>query len=391
MRRGLVSLSADPIHIGHLWLVEHAAEECDELVVWVGNTAGKDYLFDLDERAKTTLRAIRTYLGHLHRPGKPDIKVVAGSGLLTDVLLREGCHDLFRGVRNEADRRFEHAQIALHEAILPGFRARFAAHYLECPGDLRVVSSSFVKSLVDQYVDVSSMVPPFVKARLEYAIHGQVLVGVTGPIGAGKSHVCRGLLDALDHHHRLPAHHIALDEVLQVFYRSDDPGAKDAHEAIVTILGGEVRGPQGLDSDAIKERVVTLSDERRVDLHRIVAPHMGRLLRQMRRARTGVILIEWARLAEDGMVGLTNNNVILVDSPDRDEFLQQRGVSQAFIEWANKEQASGPTKLGVIEEAARQAGYGTLLPFTNVKGAPIGPLGDKVDELFQETGPNFRG
>lgn len=390
MRRGLVSLSADPIHIGHLWLIEQAAEKCDELVVWVGNSVGKDYLLNLDERAKTTLRAIRTYLGHLHRAGKPDIKVVAGSGLLTDALLREGCTDLFRGVRDEADRRFEKEQMARHGAILSDFRTRISVHYLECPEDLRLISSSFVKSLVAQYVDVSSMVPPFVKARLEYKINDQVLVGVAGPIGVGKTHVCRGLLEALSHHHRVPAHHVALDELLRTFYTSDEPGVQDAHRVFASILGDEVRGDKGLKSEVIKERIIGLNDAQRERLHETVAPHMGRMLRQMLRPRTGVILIEWARLAEDGMVSLTNNNVIMIDSPDRSEFLQQRGVSQAFVDWADQEQAGYHAKVALVEHAIRQAAYGKVLSFTNAKGVPIGPLGDEVDKLFQQAGPNYR-
>jgi hypothetical protein len=177
---------------------------------------------------------------------------------------------------------------------------------------------------------------------------------------------------------------------LQTFYTSEEPGAKEAHANIATILGGEVLGPKGLDSDAVKERVVALSDHRRADLQEFVAPHMGRLLRRNLRARTGVILIEWARLAEDGMVGLTNNNVIMVDSPDRSEFLQQRGVSQAFVDWADKEQANYHTKVTLVQEHIQRAGYGQVIAFNNAKDTPIGPLSDKVDELFQLTGPNYR-
>lgn len=389
MRRGLVSLSADPIHVGHLWLIEEASKLCDELVVWVGNSVGKDYLFGLDERAKTTLRAIRTYLGHLHKAGKPDIKVVAGDGLLIDVILREGCNVLFRGIRDRTDRQFEQEQIARHGAVLADFGDRVDVVYIESSDKMRLISSSFVKSLVSQYVDVSSMVPPFVKARLEYKINGQVLVGVAGPIGVGKTHVCQELLGALAHHHRISAQHIPIDDLLRSFYQSDEPGVREAHKVFVGHLGPGLLDDHGLKADVVKERIIKATDEQRQAIHKAVAPHMGRMLRQAMRPRSGITLIEWARLAEDGMVSLTNNNVIMVDSPDRSEFLQKRGVSQAFIDWADDQQLGYNSKSAMVEGAIQQAAYGQIIPFTNAKGVPIGPLSDKVGELFQTVGPNF--
>lgn len=101
-QRGLFSLSADPIHYGHVHIIRRAASQCGTLVVYVTDNDLKrgSYLFDITDRALMVERAIE--IAAKEGVGFENIEIVAGNDLLVDVFLREGCDVVFRGVRDEA-------------------------------------------------------------------------------------------------------------------------------------------------------------------------------------------------------------------------------------------------------------------------------------------------
>ena len=56
-RRGLFALSADPVHKGHIHIIQKAADLCDELIVYVTDSHTKKYTFLRDIRERM-LRAV---------------------------------------------------------------------------------------------------------------------------------------------------------------------------------------------------------------------------------------------------------------------------------------------------------------------------------------------
>ncbi|MBL7058194.1 adenylyltransferase/cytidyltransferase family protein [Patescibacteria group bacterium] len=96
----MVSLSADPIHYGHIDLITQAKEKCDELIVWVAMNDNKKPIFNLEERLVMVKKAIN--LANIY-----NVLAIASDEMLVDVYMREGCDVLFRGIRDEKDRQYE--------------------------------------------------------------------------------------------------------------------------------------------------------------------------------------------------------------------------------------------------------------------------------------------
>lgn len=171
--KGLVVLSADPITNGHIHFIETAQRQCTELIVLVANNDNKkgSYLFSLDERTAMTKRALR----HLN-----GVHVMSSDGLLVDAFVEYECDVLFRGIRNEADRRYEEEQMIYHAMIYPPIASRVV--YLPSAPEFAHISSTLLKAFVSHHVDISKMAPIYVKQMMEERMHGQFRLGITSEL-----------------------------------------------------------------------------------------------------------------------------------------------------------------------------------------------------------------
>ena len=149
MTIGVYVGSFDPLHLGHLSLIEAAARWCEALhVVAAGNAAKRGALFDLPERA----RLIESATGHL-----PNVVAWHNAGLAAPFAVGLGADVLIRGIGKEQNIEFE---MAMANSNLTGLPTVFFAP----SAATQWISSRTVRTvLASEGVDaVTDMVPPAV-------------------------------------------------------------------------------------------------------------------------------------------------------------------------------------------------------------------------------------
>jgi pantetheine-phosphate adenylyltransferase len=100
----------DPIHNGHVDLVERAANLFDKVVIGVADSARKQPLFSTEER----IDLVRQSLAHLD-----NIEVKGFSGLSIRFVEDQGSQCVLRGIRTTADFEFEYQLANMNRAMNP--------------------------------------------------------------------------------------------------------------------------------------------------------------------------------------------------------------------------------------------------------------------------------
>lgn len=158
MHRAVCPGSFDPITYGHLDIIERASSLFDEVVVAVLVNRVKDSLFTVEERMDLIRETTKQF---------KNVKVDSWSGLLVDYCKKNEIETIVKGLRavTDFDYELQMAQINLQAGIETMFMATAPAHSF--------LSSSIVKELAHYGGDISSMVPPIVKAELGKRVAGK--------------------------------------------------------------------------------------------------------------------------------------------------------------------------------------------------------------------------
>jgi pantetheine-phosphate adenylyltransferase len=151
--------SFDPIHNGHLDLIERCRPMYDRLVVAVLRNEAKRALFSVDER----LEIIRELIGE-RRPGADGggCEVLSFSGLLVDFMDEVGARIVVRGLRAVTDFEYELQMALMNRRLNPRVETVFMAPKEE----YNYLSSSLVKEVFSLGGDLTGLVPDPVLARL---------------------------------------------------------------------------------------------------------------------------------------------------------------------------------------------------------------------------------
>ncbi|HVL92746.1 MAG TPA: pantetheine-phosphate adenylyltransferase [Acidimicrobiales bacterium] len=155
MRAALFPGSFDPLHNGHLEIVEMAARTFDRVVVAPLHNSRKGVpLFTLQERAGMIADAV----AHLDNVG-----VAAGEGLAVDLAREVGADVIVKGLRVASDFEHELQMAQMNEAL-----AGVVTLFLPCASTSSFISSSLIRDIVrlGGAGRVASMVPPPVAKRL---------------------------------------------------------------------------------------------------------------------------------------------------------------------------------------------------------------------------------
>ncbi len=153
MRRAVYPGSFDPITYGHLDLVKRAATLFDEVVVAIADNSTKKPLFSHEER----LEMAEVSLADIE-----NVRVIVFRGLLADLVEREKCCAIIRGLRAVSDFEYEF-QIGLmnrklsHQAetvfLMPSLRWVY-------------LSSSIIKEVARHHGKIDDLVPEIVYQKL---------------------------------------------------------------------------------------------------------------------------------------------------------------------------------------------------------------------------------
>jgi pantetheine-phosphate adenylyltransferase len=375
-RRALLALSADPITNGHIDLITDASQLCEELVVLVAVNEAKKYTFDLAERTAMVARAVE----QATRNGR----VISSEGLLVDAYLEQGCDVLIRGIRDSKDMSYEDEQVTLNRFILPGYEVK----YLHADEVSRLISSSLVKAFVGHGLDVDTFVPIFVKQKLEERLRKQYKLGVTGTIASGKTWVAKEIVRVLSKTYAIPATHINLDDLLLRLYAEQSPGGQRLREALAERFGDTVltADRSGVDRKALAERIFRKTEDGadRRWLIDLTTPHVQRLYRRELAKVTGLVIVEWAQMAEMEMHNWVNCNVIVVDCPEREALIAKRGLDADRISTLAKLQWTAEEKLRRLRGEAETEKNGWVHLHQNRMHADPNEPAHEIEKLAEE-------
>ena len=152
MTRVLFPGSFDPIHNGHMEIVETAARLFEEVIVAAVHNPQKTPLFELDERQAM----LDECFAHL-----PNVRITMFASLVVDLAKKEGVDFIVKGLRAVSDFENELQMAQMNQAIS-------GVHTLFIPSASKhsFLASKLIRELARFGQQIESMVPPPVAKRL---------------------------------------------------------------------------------------------------------------------------------------------------------------------------------------------------------------------------------
>lgn len=146
--------SFDPLTNGHLDIIKRGSQLFEELVVAVGINTSKTALFSTDEKVTLIKEAVDSL---------PNVRVVTMQGLTVNLFKKLGATTLVRGLRDEADYRYERQIAQMNHQMDKKVETIFL---MARPQDT-YVASSIIKEIAKMGGDVSQFVPQNVSEPLK--------------------------------------------------------------------------------------------------------------------------------------------------------------------------------------------------------------------------------
>jgi pantetheine-phosphate adenylyltransferase len=143
----------DPVHNGHIDVIQRSLQIFDELIVAVVANPSKQPLFSMNER----LEMIDEATANLS-----SLRIVAFDGLLIDLVARERADCIVRGIRAVSDFEYEF-QMALMNRKL---RSTVETVFLMPHEKYTYISSRLIKEVASFGTAVTGMVPAVVDKHL---------------------------------------------------------------------------------------------------------------------------------------------------------------------------------------------------------------------------------
>ena len=143
----------DPVHNGHVDVIQRSLQIFDELIVAVVANPSKQPLFSVKERLEMIDEATSDL---------SNFRIVAFDGLLIDLVARERADCIVRGIRAVSDFEYEF-QMALMNRKL---RNTVETVFLMPHEKYTYISSRLIKEVASFGTSVAGMVPPIVEKRL---------------------------------------------------------------------------------------------------------------------------------------------------------------------------------------------------------------------------------
>jgi pantetheine-phosphate adenylyltransferase len=143
--------SFDPMHNGHLDIIERCRPLFDEVVVAVLRNEGKQPLFSVEERIESIREMVTG-----------EVRVESFSGLLVDFMDQVGARAVVRGLRAVSDFEYEFQMALMNRRLNP----RVETLFMMPREDYTYLSSRLVKEVFSLGGDLTGLVPEPVLVRL---------------------------------------------------------------------------------------------------------------------------------------------------------------------------------------------------------------------------------
>ncbi|MBM3451156.1 MAG: pantetheine-phosphate adenylyltransferase [Armatimonadetes bacterium] len=145
--------SFDPVHNGHLDIIQRAARQFEIVVIGVAVASGKVPFFTVDERVEMLRNAIG---------GRASLRVASFGGLTVDFARAEGAGAIVKGMRAAMDLEYEMTMAFMNRRLAPEIETIFFPTHPE----LSFISSTLIREVASLGGAVDTLVPPGVAHRL---------------------------------------------------------------------------------------------------------------------------------------------------------------------------------------------------------------------------------
>lgn len=153
MATALIPGSFDPLHLGHVDVVDQAVEIFGDVVVAV--------LVNFDKPSGMFAPDERVALAEASLAGRPSVLVRAFGGLTVQAAADVGADVIVKGLRTPGDFEIEQQMAHMNRSVT-GIRTVF----VPCRPDFGFVSSRFIREIAAHGGSVEHLVPPPVAAAL---------------------------------------------------------------------------------------------------------------------------------------------------------------------------------------------------------------------------------
>ena len=151
--------SFDPLTIGHLDIIERAANFVDRLVIAVGVHHGKKPLFSVEDR----VGMIEAEVAELAKKTGTEIEVQTFDKLTVDAARLAGANVIVRGLRDSGDFDYEMQMAGMNGTMAPDIETVFLASSPQ----VRHIAGTLVRQIASMGGDASPFVPESVAVRLK--------------------------------------------------------------------------------------------------------------------------------------------------------------------------------------------------------------------------------
>ena len=152
-KRAVYPGTFDPLHNGHLDVIERSLRIFDEVIVAVVGNPSKSQLFTVAERMEMIDEATADH---------QNIRIVSFDGLLIDLVARERADCIVRGIRAVSDFEYEFAMALMNRKLRPTVETVFLMPHEK----YTYISSRLIREVASFGASVAGMVPPGVEKRL---------------------------------------------------------------------------------------------------------------------------------------------------------------------------------------------------------------------------------
>src|SRR5262245_44644307 len=154
-RRAVYTGVFDPVHVGHLDLIERASRIVDELIVGVGINPAKDPFFTTEERVKLVKQVTARFR---------NVTVQNFEGRLAVHFVREvGAKIILRGLRTLSDMEYEFTMSLTNRNLDPDIETVFLIAKVE----FSHVSGTLLRQIALLGGDLSKFLPPEIQEPLQ--------------------------------------------------------------------------------------------------------------------------------------------------------------------------------------------------------------------------------
>jgi pantetheine-phosphate adenylyltransferase len=143
----------DPVHLGHIDIIQRSSRLFDRLIVGVGINPDKATLFSIDERVELLREVVTPYR---------NVEVQPFTGLAVRFVRNAGARIMIRGLRTLSDMEYEFTMSLMNLHLDPAIETVF----LMAKEEFSHVSSSLLRQIAALGGDLSKFLPDPVKSAL---------------------------------------------------------------------------------------------------------------------------------------------------------------------------------------------------------------------------------